>query len=329
MGAAGRKCPAALRVRAYLAAVSHVLIIHRVADYDGWKSVFDAAATLRQAAGERSYQVLFDDDDPNRVVHLSSWTSLAAARAFFESDELARVRADAGVESPEFVYLDEVESGELAAPGPAATPTGGWSDPDQVEWYTARIGRLEARLQGEAVLADVLPPAPRRVLDLGCGDGRMADLVRSRRSSVERIVAVDRSLPMLERARERFAGDERGEIGEWDLADPIWPLGRFDVVVSGFAVHHLDDLRKRDLFGEVAGMLEPGGLFANLEVVASSTPARHEEFLAAIGRTANDPVDRLASIGDQLTWMRDAGLSDVDCLWHWRGFALFVGSSAR
>jgi hypothetical protein len=60
-------------------------------------------------------------------------------------------------------------------------------------------------------------------------------------------------------------------------------------------------------------------------VVASGSPRRHAEFLAAIDRGADDPEDRLAPVEDQLAWMRSAGLVDVDCLWRWRGFALLVG----
>ena len=105
-------------------------------------------------------------------------------------------------------------------------------------------------------------------------------------------------------------------------------LGSFDLIVSGFAIHHLEHARKRDLFGEIAAQLTPGGAFLNLEVVASATPRRHAEFLAAIGRTADDPEDRLAPVEDQLAWMRAAGLTDVDCLWRWRGFALLAGESA-
>lgn len=93
--------------------MAHVLIIHDVDDYATWKRVFDGAAELRRDAGERSYQVLRDDRRPNRVVHFSVWTSLPAARAFFESDELVRIRAEAGVHAPEFVYLDEVDAGTL------------------------------------------------------------------------------------------------------------------------------------------------------------------------------------------------------------------------
>ena len=179
------------------------------------------------------------------------------------------------------------------------------------------------------MLVDLLPPAPRRVLDLGCGDGRLAALVLDVRPSVEAAVAVDSSEVMLAHARERFVDDDRVEVRAWDLDDPIAPLGRFDVVVSGFAIHHLDDERKRALFGEIAAQLEPGGAFLNLEVVASGSERRHADFLTAIGRTADDPEDRLVSVEDQVRWMTGAGLVDADCLWRWRGFALLVADAPR
>ena len=91
----------------------HVLIIHEVADYTAWKRVFDGAAGLRRDAGERSYQVLRYPHDPNRIVHFSVWTSLAAARSFFESPQLVRIRAEAGVRSPDFIYLEQLEAGTL------------------------------------------------------------------------------------------------------------------------------------------------------------------------------------------------------------------------
>ncbi|MEZ5177069.1 MAG: class I SAM-dependent methyltransferase [Acidimicrobiales bacterium] len=202
-----------------------------------------------------------------------------------------------------------------------------WSDPEQVRWYVERISRLEARQQGERVLVDLLPEAPERVLDLGCGDGVLAALALAHRPSVAEVVAVDSSPPMLERARERFAQEPRVDLRRGDLRDPITGLGPFDLIVSGFAIHHLEDHRKRALFAECAAQLRPGGRFLNLEVVASATPARHAEFLAAIGRHVDDPEDRLASVEDQVRWMADAGLADVDCLWRWRGFALLVGDA--
>ena len=91
----------------------HVLIIHEVADYPAWKKVFDGAADIRKAAGERSYQVLRYEHEPNKIVHFSAWTSLADARAFFESPALVQIRKDAGVKAPAFIYLDQIEAGTL------------------------------------------------------------------------------------------------------------------------------------------------------------------------------------------------------------------------
>jgi quinol monooxygenase YgiN len=91
----------------------HVLIIHEVADYDAWKKVFDDAAGIREEAGERSYQVLRYESEPRKIVHFSKWTSIAAARAFFESLRLVKIRQEAGVKAPEFIYLEELESGTL------------------------------------------------------------------------------------------------------------------------------------------------------------------------------------------------------------------------
>jgi SAM-dependent methyltransferase len=138
-------------------------------------------------------------------------------------------------------------------------------------------------------------------------------------------MAVDSSPAMLERARARFADDVRVHVLEGDLADPITALGTFDVVVSGFAIHHLDDERKVGLLHEVVAQLRPRGRYANLEVVASPTPELHAEFRRAIEREADDPEDRLVDVETQLGWMRDAGFAHVDCMWKWRGFALLAG----
>ena len=222
------------------------------------------------------------------------------------------------------VILGDVTS----APSQKRTPTAGWNDPDQVGWYLDRIDGLPPRIAGEDMLREVLPRTPETVLDLGCGDGRLAALVLEARSTVRQVLAVDRSPAMLGRARERFRAEPRVTVRQWDLAAPIVPLGSFDVIVSGFAIHHLESQRKQDLFSEVARQLRPDGLFTNLEVVASATPELHAEFLAAIGRTADDPEDRLVDVETQAGWMREAGLEQVDCLWRWRGFALLVGRSA-
>ncbi|MGB8691243.1 MAG: antibiotic biosynthesis monooxygenase [Microcoleus sp.] len=93
--------------------MQYVLILHEVENYEAWKKVFDRAANLRKEAGERSYQVLKYNNEPNKIVHFSAWTSIADARAFFESPRLVQIREEAGVKAPEFIYLDQLESGVL------------------------------------------------------------------------------------------------------------------------------------------------------------------------------------------------------------------------
>ncbi len=215
--------------------------------------------------------------------------------------------------------------GPVSTPPDNTTEAPDWGDAAKVDEYLDRVGRLAPRLAGEAVLVEVLPNEPQRILDLGCGDGRLTALVLEARPNVSEAIAVDVSPPMLAKARERFAGDDRARVFEHDLADNLKPLGEFDLIVSGFAIHHLDDERKQELFAEVARQLRPGGVFANLEVIASATPELHAAFRTAVGREQDDPTDQLVAVDTQLEWMRDAGLQQVDCLWRWRGFALLVG----
>lgn len=202
-----------------------------------------------------------------------------------------------------------------------------WSRAEWSEQYLARRDDLPQRVESYRAFAEYLPAEPRRVLDLGTGDGYTLAFVLGEDPSV-RGVGVDFSAAMLERARDRFSGDARVEVVEADLDQPLPDtLGAFDLVVSSFAIHHCVDARKRSLYGEVFNLLEPGGRFLNLEHVASRTSRLHEEFLAILGiATADDdPSNKLAPVNTQLDWLDTIGFIDVDCHWKWRELALLAG----
>jgi len=91
----------------------HVLIIHEVESYPAWKVIFDQAVDIRKHAGEISYQLLRDHRDGNNIVHFSQWTAIDAAKQFFESPALVKIRQEAGVKAPDFIYLEEIERGTL------------------------------------------------------------------------------------------------------------------------------------------------------------------------------------------------------------------------
>jgi SAM-dependent methyltransferase len=99
-------------------------------------------------------------------------------------------------------------------------------------------------------------------------------------------------------------------------------------VVSGLAIHHLEDERKRALFEEIHSALVPGGVFANLDLVLSASPRLHERFRREIGRVDDDPTDRLADLSDQMGWLREAGFAEVDCHFKWLELALVLAVKA-
>ena len=231
-----------------------------------------------------------------------------------------------------------------------------WKDRDVAAAFLGeRSLSIPDRQRQLEVLLRVLRHAPRepvRVLDLGTGDAILLATVLEAFPGASG-VALDFSPLMLEQARERLARfGGRATVVEADLGMPAWldaVRGPFDAVVSGFAIHHLPDERKRVLYREIHSLLSEGGVFLNCEHVASPTPlleemfvdamSEHlylrrkekgeavtqeqvrEEFLTRPDRAANI----LALVEDQCRWLREIGFQHVDCFWKFFELAIFGG----
>ncbi|BCS32142.1 methyltransferase [Luteitalea sp. TBR-22] len=204
-----------------------------------------------------------------------------------------------------------------------------WTEAGHAERYLQIAYRIPRREEGEAALLECIPARTRRVLDLGSGEGRLIGLVLDYLPEATG-VAVDFSDTMLARLDARFGSDPRVEVRRHDLDTPLPDLGTFDAIVSSFAIHHVPDARKQALYAEIHDRLVPGGVFLNLEHVASATPAMHAWFLHALGVTPaqDDPSNKLAPVEMQLQWLRAIGFIEVDCHWKWRELALLAGVKA-
>jgi len=237
----------------------------------------------------------------------------------------------------------------------------GWGDKRKVSYFVENAEIIVPhRREQLAFLLDLFPwphDTGISVLDLGAGFGAITEeILRQYRNAV--VTCVDGSREMLSLARERL--QSRGEqvrLHFADLAEASWHRGidgPFDVSVSGLAIHHLTDARKRELYREVSTLLRPGGFFFNNDIVIAP-PAlkshfeqltlhiiqKQDESKRGVAR-AREQIEvemreqlrlaggqhhsHIASLTDQLTWLREAGFSSVDCYWKYLDLAIFGGA---
>jgi tRNA (cmo5U34)-methyltransferase len=158
-----------------------------------------------------------------------------------------------------------------------------------------------------------------RVLDLGAGTGETARHVLALHPSA-RVTLVDKSTEMLQLALSALPPAQLEAYVATEIEEPL-PPGRFDLVVSAFAIHHLSASDKADLFCRIGEVLAPGGLFVMGDVVIPDDAAD------AVTPIAPEH-DRPERTRDLLAWLLAAGLSPR-VTWHWRDLVVIVGQRAE
>jgi SAM-dependent methyltransferase len=144
-------------------------------------------------------------------------------------------------------------------------------------------------------------------------------------------------------ANARIILEDYNQTGWLKLISDLRP---FDLVISGFSIHHLEDADKKKLYSRIYDLLKAGGLFLNLEHVSSvgeKIEKVHDAiFIDAItafheGKKSREVVEReyvhredkilnrLAPVELQCDWLKDIGFTQVDCYFKFFELALFGG----
>jgi len=180
------------------------------------------------------------------------------------------------------------------------------------------------------------------VLDIGAGTGLFSQFIHEANPHLK-FTLVDVSSQMLDVARDRFEGEDNFEFIELDFSKEPLP-GKYDLVISALAVHHLEDIDKAKLYKNVFDSLNDGGLFINADQVSGNTllfdslykyywrekvshsGLDHEALVQAFERTK---LDKFARLDEQLKWLEKAGFTDVDCIYKNMNFVVFGGFKAE
>jgi len=192
----------------------------------------------------------------------------------------------------------------------------------------------------------------RVLLDLGCGDGIIAETVYSNDDTL-RAIEVDGSPEMLDAARKRLDGVHNAEFRRQTLqeftATPCVEPASIDLVASAFAVHHLRSDEKRALFGVIPAVLKPDGFFLNVDIVLPDCSLYEDWFYELWGEWINarrkrlpseedyrgvpsqareNPENQYESLGSQLRMLREAGFMDVECFYRYGPFGVYGGRTS-
>ncbi|HEY9300617.1 MAG TPA: methyltransferase domain-containing protein [Phormidium sp.] len=199
-------------------------------------------------------------------------------------------------------------------------------------------------------------PKVETFLDLGCGDGVLGRAILAKYPNAKGVF-LDFSETMLEAAKSKLGNSENTEFifqdfGVKDWVNAVKSQGEFDLIVSGFAIHHQSDERKRGVYQEIYSLLKPGGLFLNLEHIESPSKwletAFSEVFIDSLyefhqrnesGKIREEIAQEyyhrpdkvaniLAPLEVQCQWLRELGFINVDCYFKVLEIALFGGMKA-
>jgi tRNA (cmo5U34)-methyltransferase len=191
------------------------------------------------------------------------------------------------------------------------------------------------------------PATPPLVLDLGCSRGEtIAMLLETLRASRldARFIGLDLSSPMVQAARDRFAGDRQVEVVQFDLREDYPEVAPARVTLAILTLQFIPIEYRQSVVERVYKHTAPGGCFILVEKVLGQTAQlndlmieRYLDLKRGNGYTEEQIVRKRLALEGVLvpitaSWNEEllarAGFAAIDCVWRWMNFAAWVAIRA-
>ena len=212
----------------------------------------------------------------------------------------------------------------------------------QADEYDKLMAKLvpQYREQHE-ILLSLLPINKRayRVLDLGCGNGILSELVFQKfpNSYIVGFDLTENMLHAFENKLARYSGQFELKQGDFRVDS----IGQgYDIILAGLTLHHLTWEERRAFYKTLYSAMNEGGIFLARDIIIDEDQEVRKdqytywkEFMKSQGEdpefwySKHIEKDYPMTLSDHFAWLREAGFSKVAC--HWRLYNFAITSSEK
>ncbi|MFC4721654.1 class I SAM-dependent methyltransferase [Geojedonia litorea] len=161
---------------------------------------------------------------------------------------------------------------------------------------------------------------PKRILDLGCGNGNVTSKLLEKFPEAH-YTLLDASDQMLELCKSYFGLENKSYVQTY-FQDYEFKNNHFDMVVAGFSLHHCHAKDKQFIFRQINKALSPNGVFSYSDLMVNRKAKEHQSLLENWNKfVVADPshketwdwimdhyktYDHPDSLDEQLKWLKEA-----------------------
>jgi tRNA (cmo5U34)-methyltransferase len=208
----------------------------------------------------------------------------------------------------------------------------------QANEYESLMQRLVPQYKEQhEIIYDLLPESSDRhfrVLDLGCGNGALSELVLKKLPNAY-VIGFDLTPKMLEAYAEnlsQYKGRYELKLGDYRF-DSIG--SNYDIVMAGLTLQHLTWGERKDFYKLIYSILNANGSFILNDIIIDedwdTRKVHYSDWMSFMASNGEDPEfwfdkhmtkDYPVTPKDHFKWLEDAGFSKMECNWRFNNFAI-------